>query len=170
MGEDQDIVVLGFKLEDKYPAIDLMEFIEKGYSFILDADMSTGEEHDGKYQVFVELERTRKLPKQIKDMLEGIGQLCDCKEWKFRYYGKPDTLGFSEEAIMENVPLDGIAYDQRMLESRKKEIKEFFDQGNAANEMKYFGQFPWKLGKKLVTIAKQPTQELEVGPGIKILV
>jgi hypothetical protein len=129
MGKDKDIVVLGFKLEDKYPAIDLMEFIEKGYSFILDADMSTGEEHDGKYQVFVELERTRKLPKQIKDMLEGIGQLCDCEEWKFRYYGKPDTLGFSEEAIMENVPLDGIAYDQRMLESRKKEIKEFFDQG-----------------------------------------
>ena len=25
--------------------------------------------------------------------------------------------------------MDGIAYDQRMLESRKKEIKEFFDQG-----------------------------------------
>jgi glycosyltransferase involved in cell wall biosynthesis len=48
--------------------------------------------------------------------------------------------------------------------------KEFFDQGNEVNEKKYFGQFPWKLGKKLVTIAKQPTQEFEVGPGIKILV
>ena len=48
--------------------------------------------------------------------------------------------------------------------------KEFFDQGNSVNQMKYFGQFPWKLGKKLVTIPKQPTQELEVGPGIKILV
>ena len=48
--------------------------------------------------------------------------------------------------------------------------KDFFDQGNAANEKKYHGQFPWKIGKKLVTIAKQPTQELEVGPGIKILV
>jgi len=48
--------------------------------------------------------------------------------------------------------------------------KEFFDQGNTANEKKYHGQFPWKNGKKLVTIAKQPTQELEVGPGIKILV
>jgi hypothetical protein len=48
--------------------------------------------------------------------------------------------------------------------------KDFFDQGNEVNEKKYHGQFPWKLGKKLVTIAKQPTQELEVGPGIKILV
>ena len=48
--------------------------------------------------------------------------------------------------------------------------KDFFDQGNEVNEKKYHGQFPWKLGKKLVTIAKQPTKELEVGPGIKILV
>lgn len=135
MGKDKDIVVLGFKLEDKYPAIDLMEFIEKGYSFILDADMSTGEEHDGKYQVFVELERTRKLPTQIKDLLEGISQLCDLKDWKFRYYGVTETLGFSEEAIMENVPLDGITYEQKMLESRKQEVKEFFDQGATTVDM-----------------------------------
>jgi glycosyltransferase involved in cell wall biosynthesis len=48
--------------------------------------------------------------------------------------------------------------------------KEFFDSGNAANEKKYNGQFPWKLDEKLVKIAKQPVRELVVGPGIKILV
>jgi hypothetical protein len=36
--------------------MDLVEFIEKGYKFILDADMSAGEENDGQYQVFVEME------------------------------------------------------------------------------------------------------------------
>ena len=129
MGKDKDIVVLGFKIEDKYPATDLMEFIEKGYNFILDADMSTGEEHDGKYQVFVELERTHKLPVQIKDLLEGIGQLCDCKEWKFKYYGDSDALNFSEQTIMEHVPLDSASYDGKMLESRTQQVKEFFNQG-----------------------------------------
>jgi len=53
MGEDRDIVVLGFHVRDKNPAADLMEFIERGYTYILDADMSTGEESDGQYQVFV---------------------------------------------------------------------------------------------------------------------
>ena len=43
MGEDKSIVVLAFKVKDKFPAIDLMEFIEKGYNFVLDADMSSGE-------------------------------------------------------------------------------------------------------------------------------
>ena len=78
MGEDSDVVVLAFKVKEKYPAIDLMEFIEKSYGFILDADMSTGEEDDGKYQVFVEIERTNNLPKQIKKLLAGVSQLTDC--------------------------------------------------------------------------------------------
>ena len=34
MGEDQDVVVLGFRVREKNPAIDMMEFIEKGYPFI----------------------------------------------------------------------------------------------------------------------------------------
>jgi hypothetical protein len=54
-----------------------MEFVEKGYKFILDADMSAGEEHDGKYQVFVEIERTPQLAEQLNELLKGIGQLCE---------------------------------------------------------------------------------------------
>ena len=46
--------------------------------------------------------------------------------------------------------------------------KEFFDEGNEINDKKYFGQFPWKSPKKLLTIAK-PSNEHEVGPGIKIV-
>jgi hypothetical protein len=129
MGKDRDIVVLGFRVEDKYPATDLMEFIEKGYSFILDADMSTGEEQDGKYQVFVEIERTKKLPGQLRSLLDGVSQLCDCYDWKFKYQYAPDSLEFNEKSIMEHIPLDEVSYDQKMLEMKGKEVREFFDQG-----------------------------------------
>ena len=37
------------------PAIDMMEFIEKGYPFILDADISAGEENDGQYKCLLKL-------------------------------------------------------------------------------------------------------------------
>jgi len=30
MGEDSDVIVLGFRVREKNPAIDMMEFIEKG--------------------------------------------------------------------------------------------------------------------------------------------
>ena len=86
MGEDKDVVVVAFKVKEKLPATDLMEFIEKGYQFVLDADMSTGEERGGEYSVFVELERTSDVPKQIAEMLGGLTKLCDCKDWSFRYF------------------------------------------------------------------------------------
>ena len=85
MGEDRDVCVLSFTVKDRNPAKDLMEFIEKGYPFILDADISAGEENDGQYQVFVEMERTTDLPDQLTELLGGVGQLCGLKKWKFRY-------------------------------------------------------------------------------------
>ena len=38
MGTDADIVTLSFSVKEKHAADDLMNFIEKGYPFVLDAD------------------------------------------------------------------------------------------------------------------------------------
>jgi hypothetical protein len=104
MGEDQDIVVLGFRVKEKAPAVDLMEFIEKGYPFILDADISTGEENDGQYQVFAEIQRTPEIKSQLRELLNGIGQLCNCYEWRFRYQKSSSSVEFTEENVMEHIP------------------------------------------------------------------
>ena len=61
MGDDKDIVTLSFSVAEKHAADDLMNFIEKGYEFVLDADATAGEQSDGTYKVFVELERNRHI-------------------------------------------------------------------------------------------------------------
>ena len=127
MGEDKNVIVVSFRVNDKLPAVDLMEFIERGYSFVLDADMSSGEESDGKYHVFVELERSRRVPNQIKDILNGISNLTDNWDWRFRYHRAGQSWDFSEQAVMENVPLDGAAYDAKILESKNKVLSKFFN-------------------------------------------
>lgn len=127
MGEDSDVIVLGFKVNDKHPAIDLMEFIEKGYPFVLDADISSGEENDGKYQVFVEIQRSEKLPGQINNLLNGVSRLVDNYNWRFRYHKSGKSKEFTETAIAESVPLNSDAYKSKMLEIKGESIKEFFD-------------------------------------------
>ena len=127
MGQDSDVLVLGFKVNDKYPAVDLMEFIEKGYPFVLDADMSSGEEKDGKYQVFVEIQRTKHLPGQIRDLLSGVGQLIDSVDWRYRYHKGGKSRAFSEQAIQEDIPLSEEDYKNKMLEIKGDTIKEFFN-------------------------------------------
>lgn len=131
MGEDGDIVVLGFRVKEKYPAIDMMEFIEKGYPFILDADMSAGEENDGQYQVFVEIERTPELTEQLRQLLRGIGQLCDCKDWHFKYQKNSKIIEFTEDTVASNIPLTKEDYQAKVLSIKENDIKEFFDQGAA---------------------------------------
>ena len=38
MGDDKDIVTLSFSVNEKHAPDDLMNFIQKGYEFVLDAD------------------------------------------------------------------------------------------------------------------------------------
>lgn len=161
MGEDKDVVVLGFRVKEKYPAIDLMEFVEKGYPFILDADMSAGEEQDGQYQVFVEIERTPNLPEQMKKLLGGISQLTDNWDWKFRYQKSNGAVPFSEQKIVEHVPLSAAQYETKILEIKNKDVNRFFNQGSldgvtveADNSMTFKKPFFGNLHMKLVSMGK----------------
>jgi hypothetical protein len=84
MGNDKDVSVISFNVKSKEAAEDLESFIEKGYKFVLDADISPGEVKEGKYKVFVEIERNRRIAKQISELLSGIGQLADIDDFKFK--------------------------------------------------------------------------------------
>ena len=59
MGDDDDIIVVSFFVRNDQAAKDLMSWFEKGYDFVLDADKTSGEQTDGYYRVFVEIERKR---------------------------------------------------------------------------------------------------------------
>ena len=106
MGEDKDIVVLSFSVKSQEPANDLMNFLEKGYPFVLDADVTSGEQPDGTYKVFVEMERGRDIPQQITEIVDGVKKLADLDELKFRYYKSFDSMNANEQNISETVPLD----------------------------------------------------------------
>ena len=54
MGDDADIIVLSFFVRDKTAARDLMAWFEKGYDFVVDADVSPGEIKPGRYLVYLE--------------------------------------------------------------------------------------------------------------------
>ena len=75
MGDDADVCVVSFKVAGKEPASDLVGFVEKGYDFVLDADVSSGEKEGGDYLVFLELQRSKELPGQIIKIMEDLKNL-----------------------------------------------------------------------------------------------
>lgn len=130
IGDDEDICVLSFTVDKEEPAKDLENFIERGFSFILDADVSAGELDDGKYRVYVEIERSRHLPEQIVEVIESIKMVTGEKDFRFRYF-----KGFkSHEATLENlqatVPTDKKSYDQATADHRQDNADQFFNNSN----------------------------------------
>jgi hypothetical protein len=127
MGDDKDIVTLSFSLKEKAPADDLMNFLERGYGFILDADVTAGEQSDGTYKVFVELARDNDVHDNILEIVDGVKNLSEIADFKFRYYKNWRSQDLSQETLEELVPNNPDNYGLKVEESRMENYKEFFN-------------------------------------------
>jgi hypothetical protein len=114
LGDDCDVIVLSFKVDNKEPANDLVAFIEKGYEWVIDADISSGEMDDGSYIVFVELDRKESAPENIIDFMEDVMNLTKQKlsDWRVRYYKAHKETELSLESLRELIPLSPEAYEK----------------------------------------------------------
>jgi hypothetical protein len=83
MGDDDEIVTLSFTVKGQQVGEDLVDWLERGYDFVLDAQVSDGEITPGKFLVFVELDRRTTVPEKICEMIEDMNTLTDLplKEW-----------------------------------------------------------------------------------------
>jgi hypothetical protein len=128
MGEDADVCVVSFKVSGKEPAIDLVSFVEKGYDWVLDADVSSGEKEGGDYLVFVELDRTPSLPEQIYQLIADLVNLTeqDINDWRVRYFKSNSEHDLTVETLGQIVPLTPEKY--RVKYEKDKESDRELDQ------------------------------------------
>jgi|TARA_B110000908_G_scaffold169877_1_gene227985 hypothetical protein len=129
MGDDKNIITLSFTVKSKDPADDLVRFLEGGYSFILDADVTAGEQDDGTYRVFVELERDKDGNKNIMEIVDGVTKLADLEKVKFRYYKGFKSFSATLDNLDREVPLDPDNYGITVSESNLNNYKNFFNNG-----------------------------------------
>jgi hypothetical protein len=126
MGEDRDVCVISFQVKDRAPAKDLMEFIEKGYHFVLDSDVSSGENEKGEYSVFVELSRSPRLADHIKEITYGVRKLTGIDDFKFSYHKEQAVHEATEANLKAHIPPTAGAYDGMMTRIKVEGIKRFF--------------------------------------------
>ena len=83
MGEDSEIVTLAFTIKSESAAKDLADWFERGYDWVLDAQVSEGEVKPGQYLVFVEMNRRSSVPKRIIELLDDLETLTalPVKDW-----------------------------------------------------------------------------------------
>lgn len=115
LGRDEDICVVSFKVTGKEPATDLVNFIEKGYEWVVDADVSSGEMDDGDYIVFVECERNKDIPQNIITMMSDLMNVTGQKasHWRVRYYKDQTDHNLDVDSLRELIPQTPAEYDKR---------------------------------------------------------
>jgi RNase H-fold protein (predicted Holliday junction resolvase) len=135
IGDDDQVAVLSFEVKQEDAAKDLENFIEMGYSFVLDADCTAGETDDGSYFVFVELERGRHIAEQILEVVDGVKKLTNLDSMRFRYFKNFKSQDANVENINIAVPQDKDSYDLATQRNSMDNFQEFF-KNSYADEIK----------------------------------
>lgn len=142
-GSDDDTITLAFTVKGQLASADLVDWFERGYDFVIDAQPSDGEVSVGKYLVFVEMNRRSKAPARLIEMLTDLETLTGIKinEWIVEVDGEEydadeDVLKQvmklspheyrleNEEGLNEMRELSGIE-PQKMFSEQDEAIKSF---------------------------------------------
>ena len=136
MGDDDDICVVSFKIAGKEPALDLVGFIEKGYEWVLDADISSGEISDGDFLVFVEAERSHSLHRYIFKMMEDVMNLTgqELSEWEVQYPKTNSEKPLTAEVLKDMIPGSAAEY-RKMVQELEADEKRLESMQHAAGIM-----------------------------------
>ena len=113
MGDDDDIIVVSFFVRDESAAKDLMNWFEKGYDFVLDADRSPGEIKPNRYLVYVEIRRRSTAGGHVETLIDDLGTLTEFtpEDWTMHYRG--NDVPFSRDEFDRMVPLSPKAYREK---------------------------------------------------------
>ena len=122
MGKDSEIVTVGFTVNSEEVGNDLVDWLERGYNYVLDAQVSDGELPNGKYIVFVELSRRSKTAERIIEILDDLKTLTglDVKDWTVQI--DDEDYDATEEIIKQKVTISPKEY--RDTEEQDKELNE----------------------------------------------
>jgi hypothetical protein len=142
-GKDEDIVTVSFTVRGEQAANDLVDWFERGYDFVHDAEVSEGELDVGKYVVFVEMTRRSKVPERIIELLTDLETLTGLKlkDWTVKiededYEADPEVLKqkiilspsdyrkLKETELNEMRELSGVQ-PHKIFDDQDKDIKHF---------------------------------------------
>jgi len=134
MGSEDEICVISFYVRNNKVANDLIDWFEKGYDFILDADRSPGEIKPNRFLVFIEVKRRSFVPAWLEELLNDLGTLCEYEkpeDWIISY--KDKEFIFNKEQLKKTLILSPKDY----REAKELELNEMREQAGLPTKRIY---------------------------------
>jgi len=126
-GQNEDVLTLAFRVLGKPAAKDLEAFLEKDGRWILDCDVSSGEDNSDHFLVFVEIKRNQQSAQRICYTLDLIEKVTGVLAWKFTHSKSLVTNDAIESAIAAIVPMSPADYNENKEKEKTTTIENFFN-------------------------------------------
>ena len=124
IGDDSDFITASFTVKSAAVAEDLVTWLEYGYEWIVDAETSPGEVENGKFLVFIDVDRRTRVPERFMEMLDDLNTLTgiDGKEWKLKI---GDVMYPASEKVMkQHLVLSPHEYKAEHSEDQEADLNE----------------------------------------------
>lgn len=129
-GDNMQVIVVAFYLTDKEPAEDLNTFIQRGFIDALDVEVSPSTDADGRYLVFVEMNRDDTFPNKFQALIKDIENLTGQTKWQVRtYLSEEREFLFNDPELFNFIiinPDEYVPKDEFKMQNMDKSITEFF--------------------------------------------
>ena len=135
-GNIEDIIVVAFYLNEKNAADDLNTFIQRGAIDSLDIEASPNTDEDGRYLVFVEMDRNDTFPNKFQALLKDVQNVSNKMDWKIKPYLSDTEFESSDPELYNFIITDPTKYvskDDFTMASIKENIETFFKNSFMSN-------------------------------------
>jgi hypothetical protein len=128
-GDVNEVIVVAFYLLDQDPAEDLNTFIQRGVIDSLAVEVSPNTDEDGRYLVFVEMERDDTFPNKFQALLKDVENVAGKMDWKVKTYLSDEReFAFNDPELYNFVivnPEEYVSKDEFMKESLEEKVMSF---------------------------------------------
>ena len=111
-----------FRSKSEAAGNDLVDWLERGYDYVLDASLSEGEISPGKYLVFVEMNRRTTIPERIIELLNDLETLTGMTAKDYTVEIDDEDYDADEGILKQKIILSPKEY--RVEEEREEELNE----------------------------------------------
>lgn len=123
-GDEKRILVMALVCNDTGPAGDLCNFIDKGSFDIIDVDTSPAPDSSGKYMVFVELKRNRKMFAILDKILTSCRAITGIDKWTFIPYTFTEKYEWNKENFEKTIPQMPHLYNHNITHEERERIRK----------------------------------------------
>lgn len=160
-GDEDEIIVVAFEIDDEQPAKDLNKFIQRGVANVIDSDVSPNPNEHGKYFTFIEFKRNKAFYASLLDLIEDISNLTGKQKWKVQLPKSGKLLDLYDKQLKS--ALDSIV---EVVIDPDHSVLESILQNSDVESISVNGDFvvlegaQYKLSAKLVAVSDNPSELL----------